>query len=335
MIKGLISIIIPNWNGAKFLADCIDSIYSQTCNQYEIIVVDNGSSDSSIEVLKSYPELKTILLDKNYGFAKACNLGILNAQGEYIALINNDVILNDDWIEQVIIGFQRNKDFDFMATKILCMDKSSVIDSAGFEISSPGAVYFYHGKKAEDPIVMKKRETFGAVATAAIYRTEVLTKIGLFDEDFFAYAEDTDLSFRARLAGFRCIYLPTVICRHFGSGTGKLYSPFHAFYVRRNSEYLFILNMQSYLFWKYLIPHIGYELASLMLYFRIGLAREWFRAKYEAIKMLKKNMKKRQERVYMTSIDLRKIEKSFMHRIFIEKFSKIRKGVIKIASYRS
>lgn len=313
MIKGLASIIIPNWNGARFLVNCIDSLRSQTYKKYEVIVVDNGSSDNSIEILKSYPEIKTILLDKNYGFAKACNIGISNAQGEYISLINNDVILNNDWLERAIMGFQKYKEYDFMATKILCMNKPFMVDSAGFELYSPGAVYSYHGKNADDPLVTKERETFGAVATAAVYRADIFTRIGLFDEDFFAYTEDTDLSFRARLAGFRCIYMPTVVCRHFGSATGIKYSTFHAFHVRRNSEYLFILNMHGYLFWKYLIPHIGYELTLLVLYFRIGRAKVWFRAKFESLKMLKKNLKKRKQRRSIINKDLKITEASFKH----------------------
>jgi len=320
----LISIIIPNWNGERFLADCLNSLLLQSCNNFEVIIIDNGSTDSSLQIIDNYNFCRLIRFEKNQGFAKAVNAGISASTADIIALVNNDVILNYDWIEKASAAMEIYSDYDFAATKVLCMHDPSAIDSAGFEVYAAGAVYSYNDQKSASDLVSNNREVFGAVASAALYRKKLFDKIGYFDEDFFAYFEDTDISFRARLAGYKCIYLSDVICMHVGSGTGGENSPFFVFYGRRNIEYLFFLNMFGYLFWKYLLAHLLYEVIVFIAYLRMGLSGCWFKAKSAAFKQAVSIINKRSIRKELVSAPMSDIDKLFIKGLFKNKLSRYR-----------
>lgn len=289
-IEPKVSFIIVNYNGKKYLEECLNSIISQTYKNYEIIVVDNGSSDGSVEFLDKQKYIdKLIKLKKNYGFAKANNIAISNAVGNYIALINNDLVLEKNWLKECIITFEKysQKDIGIVATKILQYFNRTNIDSAGVEYLPFGAIKDYKDLSKDEIIVNKEKEVFGACAAAAVYKKDMLDKIGLFDEKFFAYFEDSDLNFRAQLMGYNCFYNPNAISYHIGSATGIKNSKFYVLNGRRNIEYMFFINMQGYLLYKYFFIHFLYEFINLIYFISIGRGSSFIKAKLQFLFNLK------------------------------------------------
>ncbi len=210
-----VSLIIPNWNGAHHLVDCLDSLYDQCRNGVEVVVVDNASSDSSLALLESrYPWVARIALDDNLGFSAAVNAGIRATSAPLVVLLNNDTRVAPDWLQQLVTGLNQYPEASFAASKMLLFDPPHRIDSAGdhFSLLTGAGFNIGAGEPAEahaDPAWV-----LGACAGAAIYRRCLFEDIGLFDEDFFLVFEDVDLDLRAQVAGHRCIYLPDAVVYH-------------------------------------------------------------------------------------------------------------------------
>ncbi len=209
-----VSIVIPNWNGLHLLQECLTALDGQVFTDFETIVVDNGSSDGSVAWLKQQAgRVRSILLDRNTGFPYAVNRGIEASEAEYVVLLNNDTIPDENWLKNLVDAMDENLQASFGACKILLHAPPHAIDSAGdgFDIKLGG---FNIG--AGDPADSHAEPcwVFGACAGAAIYRRSLFEQIGLFDEAFFLIFEDVDLSMRAQLAGHRCQYIPTAIVYH-------------------------------------------------------------------------------------------------------------------------
>ncbi len=210
-----VSIIIPNWNGAHHLPECLDSLALQTRPDAEIIVVDNGSSDTSLELLESgYDWVQVIALASNGGFSAAVNAGIRQSQAELIVLLNNDTRAEPDWLDRMVIGMERYPEASFAACKMLHYDPPHRIDSAGDGYSILAGTGANIGLGESGDRYSKDAWVFGACAGAAIYRRSLFDDIGLFDEDFFLVFEDVDLDLRARVAGHRCIYIADAVVYH-------------------------------------------------------------------------------------------------------------------------
>ncbi len=252
MSRPLFSIIIANWNGKALLAACLRSIFAQSHpgavlpqTGFEVIVVDNGSTDGSIEYLEEkYPEIRLITNPINMGFAKANNQGIMAATGEFILTLNNDTVLDKDFLSALMTAaVNAEPRIGMWAAKILSLSDKTSIDSVGGLLLYPDGLARGRGRLEKDkgqyndlPKILLPS------ACAALYRREMLDKIGLFDEDFFAYCEDTDLGLRARLLGWEAANVPTAICYHSYSATGGGYSAFKAFHIERNRAYVLIKN---------------------------------------------------------------------------------------------
>lgn len=228
-----VSIVIPNFNGKKFLENCLKSIQSSVISHQssiEIIVVDNGSTDGSVGfVKKKFPKVKTIRLDKNYGFAKAVNEGIKASRGEYVALLNNDTKVDKNWLSELVKAAKENPKISVFASNILSWN--------GKKIDSQGIEFFWRGKAEQinqgkiynpQPTTHNSQLIFGACAAAALYRKEIFEKLGYFDEDFFAYLEDVDFSLRVHLAEEKCLFAPKAIVYHCGGATRKRMGNFKA-----------------------------------------------------------------------------------------------------------
>ncbi len=217
----LISVIIPNWNGAAHLPACLDSLRAQTYPRREVTVVDNGSSDGSLPLLAAgYPEVRVIALGDNRGFAGACNAGLRAARGDLLALLNNDTSAEPRWLEEVAAAFQRHPEAGLVASKMLLFDRRDTFHTAGDFVridGTPGnrGVWQIDAGQydAEEPV-------FSANGGSATYRRALLHAVGLLDEDFFYSCEDVDLAWRAQLAGWRCIYAPRAVVYHKLSATG-------------------------------------------------------------------------------------------------------------------
>jgi GT2 family glycosyltransferase len=221
----LLAIIIPNYNGLEHLKTCYPSIHSQSYRDFKLIFVDNGSADESVGYTKSvFPEAHIIELGHNTGFAKAVNEGIKHAlEGagiKYILLLNNDIELDVNFLKAGVDTFRSKENVSLIASKMLNYYERDTIDDCGDVIKRFGGGPYARGYREKDKGQYDKEEfIFGASAGAGFYKREVFEQAGLFDESFFAYYEDVDISFRAQLMGFKCLYQPKAVCYHKRGGT--------------------------------------------------------------------------------------------------------------------
>ncbi len=240
MSNPLPSVIVLNWNGKRFLDECLSSLRAQTYKDFEVILVDNGSNDGSVEFIKGkYGGLVTLIEnERNLGFATGNNQGIRAAKGDYILLLNNDTKVDPRWMEKLVKVAEEDRTVGMCASKILCYDDPRVIDNVGHLIYRDG-LNRGRGRLEKDMGQYEEiEEVLFPSGCAALYRREMLEEIGLFDDDFFAYGDDTDLGLRGRWAGWRCLYVPQAVVYHKYSGSTGSYSPFKAFYVERNRVWI-------------------------------------------------------------------------------------------------
>jgi hypothetical protein len=234
----LVSIIIPNWNGAKYLEKCLLSLKEQTQKDFELIVVDNGSSDNSVSLLKKiYPQAKLIKNKKNLGFARALNQGIKKAKGEFIISLNNDVMVVKDWLENLLVGINKskeNKKVGMWGCKILSSHQPKKIYSTGILVERDFTTTNRGIDEVDRGQYDQEIEIFGPSAACGVYRKRMLEEIGLFDEDYFCYREDDELATRAQLLGWRAQFVPEAVCYHHRSATVGVQSLFKLYYTERN-----------------------------------------------------------------------------------------------------
>jgi GT2 family glycosyltransferase len=231
-----VSVIIVNLNRRELLQRCLESLWRQTYAGFEVIVVDNGSTDGSAGFLRGLadPRLRVVALDSNKGFAGGCNAGIAEARGRFIATLNNDTEADPRWIEELVGGIESGVSIGMCASKILFHNDRTRIDKAGHLMYPDG---LNHGRGSGEPDrgqFDRREEVLFPDAAAALYRRDMLDTIGLFDEHFFAYGDDADLGLRGRLAGWTCLYVPTAVVYHVHSATAGEFSPVKAFLIERN-----------------------------------------------------------------------------------------------------
>ena len=235
--RPLVSVIIPNWNGAQHLPDCLESLRRQTYAPLEVLVVDNGSEDGSLALLAAdFPEVRTLALCQNRGFAGACNAGMSAASGDLLVLLNNDTEADSHWITEVVAAFDRHPEAGIVASKMLLFDRRDTFHTTGDFYRLDG-VPGNRGVWQKDRGQYDEEEwVFSANGGSAAYRRGLLEQVGLLDEDFFYSCEDVDLAWRAQLAGWRCVYAPRAVVYHKLSATGGGVTA--SFYDGRNFIYL-------------------------------------------------------------------------------------------------
>jgi GT2 family glycosyltransferase len=288
----LVSIIIVNFNGLQFLEPCLSSLMNQSCKNFEIILVDNGSSDGSADYVRNqFATVKIIETGKNLGFSGGTNTGIHAAKGEYILTLNNDTIADPYLLEEIQKPMIFNTKVGMCASKILFPDNS--INSTGICISRSGAAWDRGIYEPDDNCHEQQEEVFGPCAGSALYRREMLDQIGMFDEDFFMYMEDVDLAFRGQFSGWKCIYVPTARIIHKHGGTAGINSDLSIFYSNRNLLWNVVKNfpMQTILISSPWI--IGRYIADIPFYILKGKGRAILKAKIASLKGLSANYKKR------------------------------------------
>lgn len=249
-----IVVVIPNWNGLDHLDDCLASLKSQTL-KHEVVIVDNGSVDGSQKFIKeNYPYITLIERDKNYGFTGGVNPGIEEAikQGaDYVALFNNDAVADKEWLASLAEKVQSDPKIGIVTCKLMRLDKKH-FDSTGDNYSVWG-VPFPRGRNQPDKGQYDKaEEVFGASGGASLYRISMLKEIGMLDQRFFAYFEDIDISFRARLYGWSIWYEPKAIVYHHVSATSSKLGNFARYHSVKNFFLVYTKNMPGWLYWKYL-----------------------------------------------------------------------------------
>lgn len=252
-MKTNVVVVIPNWNGEDFIAECLASLKEQSL-KHDVIVVDNGSVDSSVNIIEaSFSHVRVLRFDDNAGFAGGVNRGIrpaLNEQYEYIALFNNDAFADKHWLSNLVQAAEKHPEAGIVTGKFMRMDKKHV-DSTG-DCYSIWAMPFPRGRNEIDNGQYDTAEyVFSGTGGASLYRASMLEEIGLFDEEFFAYYEDVDISFRAQLYGWKVWYQPTAIAYHHVSGTSSKLGEFSRFHATKNFYMLYAKNMPARLYWKY------------------------------------------------------------------------------------
>ena len=306
-----VSLIVVNWNGKPLLEECLLTLSHQTYSPFEIIVVDNGSTDGSCEFLKQkYSHVKLVQLPENKGFAGGNIKGLEVAQGEYIALVNNDTHVDPCWLENLIQPMLTDPVVGICSSKLI-LHSTGQLESAGDGLTTWG-VGFKRGFEQDPDLYSKQERVFGASAAACLYRRKMLDVIGFFDFDFFFNDEDTDLNFRAQLGGWECLYVPNAIVYHRVNATiGRMSDP-HVYYHARNLEFLWIKNMPTGLMFRYAHHKIIQELGSFCyLCLRQGKWKAFFRGKRDAMRWLPKMVEKRRKIQEQKKVTNRHIQSLF------------------------
>lgn len=284
-----VTIVIPNYNGSKFIRECMDSLRIQTCKDFEILVIDNASSDDSVEILKNeYPEARVRVLEKNLGFAGGVNVGIRMVKTPYVILLNNDTRVDENYVKELLAAIKKNPRIFAVSPKMIQMYEPSLMDDAGdlYTIMGWGA---QRGVGRSVDKYNRRGRIFSACGGAPIYSMQALKRIGLFDEMHFAYLEDIDLGYRARLYGFTNIYAPKAVVYHVGSGTsGSRYNSFKVKLAARNSVYV---NYKNMAIWQLIVngPFLlmGY-LIKIMFFKKLGFGKDYIDGLKEGIKTVGK-----------------------------------------------
>ena len=244
MTCSTVTVIIPNYNGCGLLKSCLNSIRQQTYRFFSVTVVDNGSTDGSVQYVQCHhPEIHLIAFNENRGFSAAVNEGIRQSETSWIFLLNNDTELAPDCLEILIRAADTYRNIDFFAPKMLNYFQRHFLDGAGDGFFIGGAGYRIGTLEADGPEYDSIRPVFGACAGAAFYKKTFFDAVGLFDASFFAYLEDVDINLRAVRLGLNCLYVPTAKIYHMGSQTtGSRLNPFTVSHTTTNAIHVIVKN---------------------------------------------------------------------------------------------
>ena len=292
-----VSVIIVTWNSKKHLSICMDHFLTQTFQDFEVVLVDNGSEDHALDELQEkYPPLRLQVerLDSNLGFAVANNIGARLAQGCWLALLNADALPEPDWLEKLVRATEENPEFSFFSSRQIQANDRHLLDGAGDAYHVSGLAWRRYYNRPTDHLGLQPAAVFSACGAAALYLREDFLQAGGFDEDYFSYFEDVDLGFRLRLMGKRCLYVPQAVVYHIGSvSTGKR-GDFSVYYGYRNMIWTFVKDMPSLLLWLYLPLHLGTVLFFAMYLTIRGQGKAIWHAILDAYRGLPKIIAKRQ-----------------------------------------
>jgi GT2 family glycosyltransferase len=237
-----VAVIVVNWNGLRHLETCLSSLVSQTYPHFEVVMVDNGSTDGSADFVHSrFPSVRIIQNEENVGFAAGNNVGIRQTDSEFVAMLNNDAWVEPNWLEELAYTMTSDSRVGMCASKMLFAHCPTMINSAGICLDRLGIAWDRCGGLPDDDD-LAIREIFGPCAGAAMYRRELFEDVGGFDEDFFAFLEDVDLAWRARWREWRCLYVPAARAYHAHSSTAGEGSPLKRHLLGRNKVWTLVKN---------------------------------------------------------------------------------------------
>ncbi len=240
------TVVIPNWNGMAFLKACLDSLMVQDTDDFDILMIDNASEDESVEFVRAeYPSVRVDVMPENLGFSGGVNEGILRSETPYVILLNNDTECAPGFVRALIQAADRSERIFSVSARMVNFHDRRLMDDAGdlYTVLGWGAQRGV-GQPVTDPRYQKPKQVFSACGGAALYRKRIFDEIGLFDTDHFAYLEDIDVGYRARIYGYQNVYEPEAWVYHVGSGTsGSKYNAFKVRLSSRNTQYLVWKNM--------------------------------------------------------------------------------------------
>lgn len=277
------TVVIPNYNGIAYVENCLTSLRDEPAR---VILVDNGSTDGSLELVREkFPEVKLIAMDRNYGFCKAANIGMEASKTTYVILLNNDTVVEPGFVRALEKAMDSDSRAFSGAARMVNLRRPERIDDAGDYYCALGWA-FAAGRDKLRENYDGPREIFSACGGACIYRRRVLERIGLLDENHFAYLEDVDLGYRARLYGYRNLYVPEAVVGHAGSASsGSRYNAFKAVQTARNSVYLAYKNMPP----AQLLLNLPFLLAGFLIkqlfFLKKGLGGSWLKGTAEGLRL--------------------------------------------------
>jgi GT2 family glycosyltransferase len=291
-----ISVIIVNWNGEHFLAECLSALRRQTFQNFETILVDNGSTDGSADFVRTqFPEVKLLELPENRGFTGGNIVGYEKARGDLVALLNNDTEAHPNWLEEIQRASRAYPKAGSFASKMMYYYERSRIENCGFDLGTAGTTLDLGRDELDGPDRNHPCTVFGACGGAAAYRRNVLDDIGFLDRDFFLIYEDVDLSFRAQLQGYECVYIPGAIVYHrYRASIGKAWAR-QVYFSQRNIEFVYLKNMPLRLILQSLPERLVYEVGSALYFVRQGAGSAFLRAKLDVVRSLPRILRERKE----------------------------------------
>jgi GT2 family glycosyltransferase len=320
-----ISVIVVNWNGKCLLGECLSALRQQTFRDFETILVDNGSEDGSVEYVRTqFPEAKVVPLPDNRGFTGGNIAGYEQTSGDLIVLLNNDAEAHPNWLEEIHRASQAYPKAGSFASKLLYFDERGRVENCGFDLDVAGATVDLGRDEPDGPAWAQPRKVFGACGGAVAYRRRMLEEIGFLDPEFFMIYEDVDLSFRAQLRGYECVYIPGAIVYHrYRATIGKAPSR-QVFYSQRNIEFVYLKNMPLGLILRSVPQRLAYEVGAAIYFAQQGAGAAFLRAKLDVLRCLPSILRKRreiQERKTTTNLQMRAILRKSL---FPNKWKKLR-----------
>ena len=297
------TVIIPNFNGMKFIENCMKALEKETSTKYHIIVVDNGSIDGSRQwVEANCPQTEVIAMGQNTGFCKAVNAGIKAAKTPYVILLNNDTEVEYGFVKALEDALEQEKKSFSVSAKMIYLYHPDIIDGTGDLYCALGWAFALGKGKSVKGNYEKRAEIFSACGGAVIYKKEILEEIGLFDENHFAYLEDCDLGYRAQIFGYRNYYTPNAVVKHAGSGvSGSRHNEFKVNLSSRNSVYLIYKNMPML----QILMNLPFLLAGFfvkyMFFFKKGLGKTYRKGIWKGIRLCMSEEGRRKKVLFISS----------------------------------
>ncbi len=265
------SVIVINWNGRDYLPRCLEAILAQDYPPREVILVDNGSRDGSVDLVRQgYPAVRLFPQEENLGFAVANNLAAREAGAEWLALLNPDAFPDPGWLRAYAQAIQARPEVGVFTGTLVCAEDQDRLDGTGDIYHVSGVCWRRDHGRRRDQVRRPAGQVFSPCGASTVIRRDLWLELGGFDEDFFCYLEDVDLGFRLRLAGHDCWYVPEALAYHLGSATTGYRSDFSVFQGQRNLPWVYLKNMPGWLFWLYLPGHLLANLWALVTAARRG-----------------------------------------------------------------
>jgi GT2 family glycosyltransferase len=293
MKNKLVSIIVVNWNGLRWLPDCFDSLAKQDWKNYEIIFVDNASEDESVSwVKKHYPKTKVVTNKTNLGFSDANNVAYKAASGEFVLFLNNDTRVTKTFLTELVKVLERDGNIGGAQSKILLMDHPDTHDSVGAFLTPTGFLYHYGFRQKDSTKFDKQIDLYTAKGACMMFRKSVLDEVAIngniFDPDYFAYFEETDMCHRVWIAGFKTVYAyKSVIYHKMGATSSSMNNALIQYHSFKNRIHTYIKNLGSKSLWQVVPLH----LFLCICYATYSILRGKFRLGFAVLKAIWWNIK--------------------------------------------